>query len=457
MTAASRLAYRDTSPMTPTTDKTRRPGYAPAANPKVGRRGLRTRDRILNRAAEVFLTNGFHASSLDMIAKAANASRATIYQYFTGKEGIFHELSVAAERDMLLLCDQLDELGPTVAGVDALHRWVCGWADVYDAHAAAFAEFPGIGTKAGLAVIDAREIAENVHRKITGLLDSAPLRGLDNQDAAAALGRIPHMVNLYRHRATFPLPDRSVISGSLTVALQLMLFPDTPDDALRDIAGCRPPVPTLTMIAESPEPASEPVSAELAPVALDIMTVSSTLFAERGYYAVGMEDIAAAAEVSRATLYRYFSTKDRILAELTRRAVAEIEEQAATLPAMAAESLSDWMLAYVRFHRAYRGVIRAWFDGTVADQLSDASVEHGIGTVHVAVGALLDTVALPAGVDRRVAAAVFAAVLGRMSEPTDAPGPYTDERAAELMVTLLRRSVLREGPRLNEATSPRSW
>ena len=446
MIATSQPAHRDTSLMTPTTDKTRRPGYAPAANPEVGRRGLRTRDRILSRAAEVFLINGFHASSLDAIAKAANASRATIYQYFAGKEGIFHELSVAAERDMLLLCDQLDDLGPTVAGVDALHRWVGGWADVYDAHAAAFAEFPGIGTKAGLAVIDASEFAENFNRKVAGLLVSAPLHGLDLHDAAAALGRIPHMVNLYRHRAVFPLPDRSVISGSLTIALQLMLFPDTPDHALRDIAARQPPRATLKVIAESPKPATDPIVAELSPAVRDIMTASSTLFAERGYYAIRMEDIAAAAEVSRATLYRYFSTKDRILAELTRRAVTEIEEQAVTLPAMAAGSLTDWMLDYVRFHRAYRGVIRAWFDGTVADQLSDASVELGIGTVHVAISALLDTVALPTGVDPRVAAAVFAAVLGRMSEPTDAPGPYTDGRAAELMVTLLRRSVLREGP-----------
>ena len=47
------------------------------------------------------------------------------------------------------------------------------------------------------------------------------------------------------------------------------------------------------------------------------------------------------------------------------------------------------------------------------------------------------------GMDAQVAAAVFLAVLGRMSEPT-APGrPVSDEYAAELMVDLLRRSLLR--------------
>ena len=63
--------------MASTPDKLRRPGYAPAANIGVGRRGLHTRDRILASAADVFLANGFHSTSLDTIAKAANASRAT--------------------------------------------------------------------------------------------------------------------------------------------------------------------------------------------------------------------------------------------------------------------------------------------------------------------------------------------------------------------------------------------
>ena len=175
-----------------------------------------------------------------------------------------------------------------------------------------------------------------------------------------------------------------------------------------------------------------------------MLSVSSALFAERGYYAIGMEEIAAAAGVSRATLYRYFSTKDKILAELTRRAVVEIEEHAAALPAMAAGSLTEWMLGYVRFHRTYRGVIRAWFDGTVAEQLSGADVEHGIGAIHQAVGALLSTVDLPADIDADVAGAVFVAVLGRMSEPTAASASDSDERAAELMVKLLRRSLLGE-------------
>ena len=325
-------------------DKLRRPGYAPPANVGVGRRGLHTRDRILTSAAKVFLANGFHGTSLDTIAKAAKASRATVYQYFAGKEDIFRELSAASERDVLAHGERLGALGPTADGVGALHEWLAEWADLYDAHAAVFAEFPGIGTPTGLSVIDAGAAAETYRLEVTDRLRRADLGGLDVHDAAAALGRIPHMVNLYRCRAILPLPDRSVLTSSLTVALQLMLFPDTPDDALRNLAVG---VPANRESADDPLAAAPADVAPLSPIAHDVLSVSSTLFAEHGYYAVGMEDIAAAADVSRATLYRYFSTKENILAELTRRAVLEIEAHAAALPGTSAGTLTEWMLGYV--------------------------------------------------------------------------------------------------------------
>jgi AcrR family transcriptional regulator len=253
------------------------------------------------------------------------------------------------------------------------------------------------------------------------------------------------MVHLYRYRSMFPLPAHATVTWSLTVALQLMLFPETPADVLQEVAprvtnAC---VRTPLRVLDSAPAATAIIAASGSPIPQDVLSVSSALFAERGYYAVGMEEIAAAADVSRATLYRHFSTKDTILAELTRRAVVEIEEHAAALPAMAADSLTEWMLGYVRFHRTYNGVIRAWFDGTVAEQLSGADVDHGIGAIHQAVAALLSTVALPAGIDADVAGAVFMAVLGRMSEPTAACAPDSEERAALLMVTLLRRALLR--------------
>jgi AcrR family transcriptional regulator len=426
-------------------EKQRRHGYAPPANIAVGRRGLHTRERILECAAEVFLRNGYHATSIDTIARAADASRATIYQYFTGKDAIFGELSLTAEAAVLDHGSRLGRLGPSADGLDNLHRWLTEWADIYDAHAAVFAEFPGIGTATGLAVGDAGSAAAQFQVLITERLRAAPLRGLDPDDAAAVLNRVPHMVNLYRHREMFPLPSPVAVAASTATAIQVLLFPDTGDDVLRGIAVAP------ASLARTVEPtAPGGVNVELggpqrSPIAHDVLTVSSQLFAERGYYAVAMEDIAAEVGVGRATLYRYFSTKDKILAELTKRALGEAERRATALQDIIRDrtgSRAAWMLDYVRFHRAYRGVIRAWFDGTVAEQLSDSEVGHGIGAMYDAVRALVDAATLPPGVDPAVATAVVLAILGRMTEPT-ASQTGTDEEAAAVLTLLMGRLLER--------------
>jgi AcrR family transcriptional regulator len=421
--------------MTTAADKLRRPGYAPPANTVVGRRGLHTRDRIVSCAAEVFLQNGFHSTSIDTIAKSAAASRATVYQYFADKEAIFAELSRAAVRSVLGLGERLGPLGPTADGLASLEAWMHEWADIYDAHAAVFAEYPGIGTVMGLTAVDAHSVPERFTRHVTDRLRSAPVRGLEIADAVAALMRIPHMVNLYRHRGLFGLPSRQTVSGSLAIALQLMLFPDTADTMT--FAAVAPGLDVAVPVAHDGRKPS--------PIHQDVLSVSSQLFAQRGYYAVGMADIAAAADISRATLYRYFSTKDMILAELTRAAVLEAEHHAAALKLLTingvdAEQFSRWTHDYVRFHRAYSGVIRAWFDGTVAERLSEAAAGDGIASIRDAVAALLQTATLPAGVDPATAQAVFLAILGRMTEPT-ASG-QSDAHAAEVVVALLGRSLL---------------
>ncbi|GAB4662129.1 TetR/AcrR family transcriptional regulator [Mycobacterium avium] len=416
-------------------NKMRRAGYAPPSSAVVGRRGLHTRERIIQCAAEVFLQNGFHATSIDMIATATGASRATIYQYFADKEEIFGELARDSARAAIQHAESLGPLGPTAEGLANLERWMHGWADIYDAHAAVFAEYPGIGTVMGLAVVDAQSVPEKFEQRITDRLRSAPIRGLDLADATAALMRIPHMVNLYRYRGMYGLPSRATVSTSLAIAMQLMLFPH---------AGNSPAFGTIAPSPTAKTPATT-AGQTISPIRQDVLAAGSRLFAERGYYAVRMEEIAAAADVSRATLYRHFSTKDLILTELTRAAVRSIEHHAAALKDLAVEAFdveafSRWMLDYVRFHRVYRGVIRAWFDGTVAETLPDSAATDGIAAMHNAVSALLSTADLPVGMDRATAGAVFMATLGRMTEPTAAGD--SDEHAAGVIVALLCRSLL---------------
>lgn len=411
------------------------------------RRGARTRDRIKAHAADLFIANGYHATSVEAIAKAMGGSRATIYQYFTSKEDIYAELVRECEDTVLAHAHTLTDLGPHVQGLHNLRRWLYEWADIYDRYAVVLLEFPGIGTFDSLPVTDAGPVAREFRALITERLTAVGITGLDPADAASALMRISHMVNLYRYRGMFDLPSRTATSDSLAIALQLMLFPDTP----AGVIGTDPPkVKRAPDTAAVPEPSRRSASAGADdwPAREDVLSVSSTLFAARGYYAVSMDDIAAAAGISRATLYRYFNSKTKVLAELTTSALSESSRLAADLYALAdgfdGAALQAWIGRYVTFHRSFSGVIRAWFDGAVAEQLSSEELRAGIGQMSGAVTAVLDRAALPAGMDRRAATAIFMAVLGRMTEPTE-PSSLSDDadRTARLMVLLLQRSLLR--------------
>nr|WP_277752707.1 TetR/AcrR family transcriptional regulator [Mycobacterium marseillense] len=65
------------------------------------------------------------------------------------------------------------------------------------------------------------------------------------------------------------------------------------------------------------------------PAREDVLSVSSTLFVECGYYSVSMDDIAAAAGITRAPLYRYFNSNTKVLAELTSSALCHSSRLAA--------------------------------------------------------------------------------------------------------------------------------
>jgi AcrR family transcriptional regulator len=432
--------------------KLRRPGYAPA-NAALGRRGLHTRDRIVARAGQLFVAHGYHGTSIDAIAKAVGGSRATIYQYFESKDEIFVELCRQCEPAVLEHGRRLQGLGPDADGIRHLQQWLDEWAGLYDKYATVFLEFPGIGTIEGLPQTNAGVVSDQYTAMITGKLCEAGVRGIDPADAAAALLRISHMVNLYRFRGMFGLTSRANTSASLAIAMQLLLFPDTRAEVLATVTPATAGSPALQPADRVVDvaAAAEPDPLAVSPVRQDVLSAASVLFAERGYYSVAMEDIAAAASVSRATLYRHFSTKVKILAELTDWAVLEGRRLAAELFEVAEQDLDfdelhAWLGRYVRFHRTYGGVIRAWYDGSLSKQLSDA-VSQGIAPFQQAATALLKPARLPRGIDPTVAAAIFLAVLGRMTELTVSQHrAESDYDTAELMLLVLKRALIRAAP-----------
>jgi AcrR family transcriptional regulator len=91
-----------------------------------------------------------------------------------------------------------------------------------------------------------------------------------------------------------------------------------------------------------------------------MLDVAEEVFAERGYAAVSMEEIAVRVGVSKPMLYEYFGSKEGLLRATIGRARAELFETTAEAiegAESAEDKLRSGYLAYFRFNEAHR---RAW-------------------------------------------------------------------------------------------------
>ena len=74
---------------------------APYASPKSSR-GRKRCERILAAATELFLRNGYGATSIDSIVECSGGSKATIYSYFPTKDDLFRAVvdAIVSNRDV---------------------------------------------------------------------------------------------------------------------------------------------------------------------------------------------------------------------------------------------------------------------------------------------------------------------------------------------------------------------
>jgi AcrR family transcriptional regulator len=65
----------------------------------------------------------------------------------------------------------------------------------------------------------------------------------------------------------------------------------------------------------------------------DVLTAARRLFAQRGFHATSTRELAQAADINDALLYRYFPSKDAILAALVDEAIAAFKQLPGAPPA----------------------------------------------------------------------------------------------------------------------------
>src|ERR1700684_1346399 len=111
-------------------------------NPRVGARGQRTRQRILDAALQLFGDEGFHQCSVARISELARCSRVSFYQYFSGKDDVFSSLAGQGARQISASTEAIDPLTPDASGWDGLRAWVGRYGDIHARYGPIFQGFP---------------------------------------------------------------------------------------------------------------------------------------------------------------------------------------------------------------------------------------------------------------------------------------------------------------------------
>ena len=128
-----------------------------------------------------------------------------------------------------------------------------------------------------------------------------------------------------------------------------------------------------------------------------VIDAAFELGAERGYDAVQMRDVSASANVSLATIYRYFSSKDHLLAAAMTEWTAKLQSRVAQSPprgATAADQLVDVLnracRAMARQPKLSAALVRALSSPDAGVQESAIQVQGQIAQMAEPILAALD-------------------------------------------------------------------
>jgi AcrR family transcriptional regulator len=344
-------------------------------NPRVGARGQRTQQRILDAALRAFGEAGYHGCSIDQITKLARCSRVSFYQYFASKEDVFRQLAGQVARQVSASTEALDPLTPDIEGWTAMRAWVARYAEI---HARYEPVFHALETDDGLAAV-ARRTGEETIARIHARLATPTLSARQLEPVIRLL------LECLNHTLDVSEVLRSVVPDAYPSERVEIAFTDvlhrTLFGALADVNVHPPegdPPPALESGADLLEilrhdGAIDPDAAGNR--ALDaLLTAGRDVFVERGYHNTRVDDLVAAAGVSHGAFYRYFRNKDQLARMLAARAVQAVGAAVLEIPDLALLAspsgkgvLRRWLYRYHAAHVSEAAMLRVWVDAALED------------------------------------------------------------------------------------------
>jgi AcrR family transcriptional regulator len=172
-----------------------------------------------------------------------------------------------------------------------------------------------------------------------------------------------------------------------------------------------------------------------------MMSVAEQVFAERGFVAASMDEIAERVGVSKPMLYEYFGSKEGLLVACIRQARAEllqVTSQAAVAADSPEQALRNGLIAYFRFITEHR---QAWALLCSEAAVVGPSAAGEIEAIRQQQTDLISgTMALyapePSELDTAAAAEVIVGGCERLALWCERNPDVSPERAAELVMQL---------------------
>jgi AcrR family transcriptional regulator len=356
----------------------RRPPFSD--NPLVGARGQRTQQRILDAALRVFGEEGYHQCGIDRITKVAGCSRASFYQYFSGKEDVFRHLAGQVARQ---LSASIEALGPLTADADgwaAMRAWIARYADIYERYEPVFQAFQAAAESdetvaGGSARTGERHVASLRSRLATTTL---PPRQLDPVIALLleCLARTFDIAGIL-HAATPTAYPKDRVQDAVADIAHRALFGLRPDVNVHPPDVGPPPAlefgPVMRDALRQDDPAPE-LNAAGRRTLQTLVEAGRDVFVARGYHRTRIDDVVAAAGLSHGAFYRYFQSKDHFARILAVQAFRRVSRAFADIPAAAAHdgsagraALRRWLRRYNATHATETAMIRVWVDAALED------------------------------------------------------------------------------------------
>ena len=348
--------------------------------PQVGARGQRTQQRILDAALKVFGDEGYHQTSIERITTQAGCSRASFYQYFSGKEDVFQQLTGQVARQLNASTEALGPLTPDAEGWAAIHAWVMRHADIHRRYEPVFHAFQAASEIDEDVAIGSARWTDRTLARIRARLTTTtvPARQLDQVILVLmrCLTRTHDMASILRSAEPGEYGEDRV-ADALTDVIHRSLF--GLDDAVNvHPRPSDPPValrfdPVLREAFGRSEPTAELTAAGQQTLA-SLLDAGREVFVRRGYHRTRVDDIVEQAGVSHGAFYRYFENKDQLARILTARAMQTVALVLADVPTYAELDgssgrtlLRRWLRRYGATQTDEAAMLRVWVEAALAD------------------------------------------------------------------------------------------